>query len=76
MKEASGSEKLEGVESGEGRMVEGWETDERDVAALAAVDFTDLSLSLSTWTALAHPVRLSYTMDFQPWTGSQFNLLS
>lgn len=46
MKGASGSEKLEGVESGEGRMMEGWETDERDVAALAAVDFTDPVLVL------------------------------
>ena len=80
---ASESGKLEGVESGEGRMMEGWEVGETDVAVLAAVAFTDpldlrtaLSLSLPTWTALAHPVRLSHTVHFQPWTGSQFNLLS
>lgn len=36
-------------------MMEGWEMGEMDVAVLAAVDFTD-SLSLPTWTALAHPV--------------------
>ena len=77
MKGASESGKLEGVENGEGRMMEGWEMCEPDVAVLAAVAFTDpldlrmvLSLSLPTWTALVHPVRLSHTVHFQPWTGS------